>query len=155
MRRIARAVASGLALALACAAPASATCAFQSITSMQFTYGGLGAGAATAAATMSVSCDASSASNVSIALDAGLHAGASPNPSRHLLNAANDQTLDYNVFTDGAYTTIWGDGTNGTAVQSHAQAPGSFSLTLYGLIPSGQHVPAGTYADVLTATMIF
>jgi spore coat protein U-like protein len=153
VRRVAAALA--LVLAAACAAPASATCAFQNITSMQFTYGGLGAGAATAAATMSVSCDAASASNVSIAIDPGLHAGGSANPSRRLLNAANDQTLSYNIFIDGAYTTIWGDGTNGTVVQSRAETAGTFSLTLYGLIPSGQHVPAGTYGDVLTATMIF
>lgn len=145
----------GVVLALACVSPALATCSFTSIGSLPFTYNPITGGAATASSTMTVSCDASSGTNVSISLDPGLHAGASSNPWRKLLNAANNQTLNYNIYTDGAYTTIWGDGTNATATQSHAQVAASFSFTLYGQVPSGQNVSAGNFSDTVTATMTF
>jgi spore coat protein U domain-containing protein, fimbrial subunit CupE1/2/3/6 len=134
---------------------ASATCSFQSIQSLPFSYDPIGGGAATASAKMTIACDAASTTGVTIALDAGAHAGPAAAPWRRMVNASGGETLNYNVYTDPAHATIWGDGTSGTAVQSHAQDAGTFVLTLYGLIPGGQSVAAGSFSDTITATLTF
>ncbi|HEX3464570.1 MAG TPA: spore coat U domain-containing protein [Candidatus Elarobacter sp.] len=135
--------------------PASATCSFQSIQSLPFSYDPIGGAAATAAATMTISCDASSATAVTVTLDAGTHAGPAATPWRKLMNVADGETLNYNIYLDAAHATVWGDGTSGTGVESHAQTSGTFALTLYGLIPGGQSVAAGSYSDTVTATLTF
>ncbi|HTD32561.1 MAG TPA: spore coat U domain-containing protein [Candidatus Elarobacter sp.] len=150
-------------LLLALPGTASASCSFRSIESLPFAYDPIGGAAATAAATMTVTCSGSGygggygggPTDVTVSLDAGTHAGPSATPWRKLANPLNGQTLNYNVYVDPAHATVWGDGTSGTATQSHAQTFGTFSLTLYGLIPAGQSVAAGSYSDTITATLTF
>lgn len=59
--------------------------------------------------------------------------------------------LEYNVYQDAAMTVIWGDGTDGSS--SFVSASGNAQLLLYGRIPAGQDVAAGTYTDTLTVTV--
>ena len=81
---------------------------------------------------------------------------------RHLSAGVN--TLNYNLYRDAARTLIWGDGTGGSSVQ-----PGSVSFpllslssvtrdndhTIYGRLFGGQNVPAGSYSDTITVTVMF
>lgn len=67
--------------------------------------------------------------------------------------ANGDSRLDYNLYLDAAHTLIWGDPS-----PNHYNRSGWFisgSLTVYGLIPAGQDVPAGIYSDSVTATVNF
>lgn len=89
--------------------------------------------------------------------------------SRSMQAQAGANMLQYNLYSEANYTTIWGDGINaGTGVVS-----GGFSLRgtggllgvlatpetehlshpVYGRIPAGQNVPAGIYEDTITVTV--
>jgi spore coat protein U-like protein len=79
------------------------------------------------------------------------------NPRRMRRSAGSD-LLNYNVYTDAARTTIFGDGTGGTSPVRTRRPPGprvpwSANITMYGRIPSGQNVSVGAYSDTLTATV--
>ena len=92
-----------------------------------------------------------------IAISAGSSASFS---TRRLRSGSN--TLNYNLYLDPSYTTIWGDGTGGSQVVN-----GSVTLDLLGLSP-GQvfyvygSIPArqltavpGVYNDVITVTLTY
>jgi spore coat protein U-like protein len=69
-------------------------------------------------------------------------------------------TLTYNVYTTAAHTTVWGDGTAGTATVTGslivAAASSGFQIqTVYGLIGGPQNVTPGVYstASPITVTL--
>lgn len=79
------------------------------------------------------------------------------NPRRMKRLGGND-LFDYNIYTDPARTSILGDGTGGTTdirLKRPTGPPANWSenIILYGRIPPGQDVSAGTYMDTLTATV--
>ncbi|MBL8511491.1 MAG: spore coat protein U domain-containing protein [Betaproteobacteria bacterium] len=93
----------------------------------------------------------------SIALNKGSTA-ATFNPRQMALGA---ERLNYNIYTNAARTTIWGDGTSGTTAVT-----GTFTLntiggtsnrnhTMRARIPQGQDVAAGNYTDTVTITLTF
>lgn len=65
--------------------------------------------------------------------------------------------LRYNLYVDANRSTIWGDGSPGTSIQSHQAllSLGAHLFTVYGRIPAGQDAPAGTYLDSITVTVDF
>lgn len=73
---------------------------------------------------------------------------------RHLASAADDR-LTYDLFTDPARTSIWGDGTDGTVTSGGDGDTTSAHHTIYGRIPAGQNVRIGTYSDLITVTLEF
>jgi len=57
-----------------------------------------------------------------------------------------------------AFTTIWGDGTNGTVLTPGGTTWGNASAQTFnvcGQVPAGQDVEQGLYADIITATVNF
>jgi len=86
-----------------------------------------------------------------------LSTGASGSYSQRTLKKSAS-ALTYNLFSDSAYSRIWGNGTGGST-----QVSQSFSslfivdrtLTVYGRIPAGQNVPAGAYADTIIVTVTY
>jgi spore coat protein U-like protein len=57
-----------------------------------------------------------------------------------------------------AFTTIWGDGTNGTVLTPSGTTWGNISAQTFnvcGQVPAGQDVEQGLYADIITATVNF
>lgn len=83
-------------------------------------------------------------------------------PQRAMESGGNK--LNYNLYTSTARTTIWGDGTSGTGVESGSfHYPGLIgvgvkrekSYSFYGRIPANQNVPAGTYSDSITVTVVY
>lgn len=90
-----------------------------------------------------------------------LSAGAGSFAQRQM--TANGHSLGYNIFTSATYTSIWGDGTNGTStvigtVSSNANGQNNRGLhTLYGRVPlaSIQQAYAGNYIDVLAVTILY
>lgn len=90
-----------------------------------------------------------------VALSAGLSGTYAP---RTMSSGA--ATLGYNLYTSAAYNIVWGDGVGGTAtvtltggtVQAGQR---TFNRAIYGRIPAGQAVPAGTYTDIIMVTVTF
>lgn len=66
-------------------------------------------------------------------------------------------SLDYNLYTDAARSTIWGDGTSGTSphMQSSGPKDSTNNVTVYGRVFAGQDVSAGSYGDSITVTIFF
>jgi len=85
---------------------------------------------------------------------------ASPNSGgfnpRKMKLTTGTELLNYNLFTNAARTTIWGDGTAGTSrVSRNLRRNQPVNLTVYGRIPAGQDVRIGSYSETLTVTITY
>ena len=85
-----------------------------------------------------------------------LSAGSSLNPGARLMKKGSDQ-IDYNIYADGGYMTVWGDGTGGSLDRTYNSllSLGSVSFTGFGRLPQGQYVAPGAYTDHITVTVSF
>ena len=90
----------------------------------------------------------------SVRITINLSRGGAPtfNPRRMLKSG---EALNYNLYMDAARTTIWGDATSGTSQYGPVKANPTDTLTIYGRIPAGQDVTAGSYTDTVVATINF
>lgn len=106
--------------------------------------------------TVEIACN-----NPNVSYTVLLSAGSGTYAQRYM--TANGQRLGYNIFTSATYTSIWGDGTGGTAtvvgtVSSNANGQNNRGLhVLYGRIPlaSIRAAYSGSYADVLAVTITY
>jgi spore coat protein U-like protein len=80
--------------------------------------------------------------------------------AQRLLSDGGSNTLQYNLFSNAARTTIWGDGSASTAVVTGSGTglgiPNQTSHTVYGELAdstANQNVPSGTYTDTITVTI--
>lgn len=92
-----------------------------------------------------VSCDAPSSYTISLGPGTGNYL------TRALSNGAHQ--LAYNLYIDATYTTVWGDGSNGTGVVSGAGIGDDH--VVYASVPAGQNPTVGTYTDAITVTVVF
>jgi spore coat protein U-like protein len=78
------------------------------------------------------------------------------------------QNLRYNLYLDTGYTMIFGNGASGTyditvcypggtvtCTGATGQSGVTYSGTVYGLLPAGQNVTAGTFTDTLVVTVTY
>lgn len=103
---------------------------------------------------VTVSCDEVPPPDVVIAI--GPSAGSGGFNPRQMRHASRPDRLGYNLFTDASRSAVWGDGTGGTRtvfLKNVKRNKPPVVTTIYGRIPPGQNVPAGSYADTLTATI--
>jgi spore coat protein U-like protein len=114
-----------------------------------------GAGAILGATTVKVACTKSNPFNVGLGY--GLTAGSSYT-TRLLGNGAN--TLQYNLYTSGSHSIVWGDGSGstqyvtGTGTGTATPVP----LTVYGVLPdsaANQLAAGGTYSDTILVVIIY
>jgi spore coat protein U-like protein len=93
---------------------------------------------------------------VAVTIDLGPGQNASTFFPRYMTKGS-PPLLGYNLFTDAARSTIWGDGSAGTSRYSNNSPPAltNVTLTVYGRIPAGNDVTAGSYADTVVATITF
>ena len=133
------------ALPLVASMPCRAACTV-STTSVSFsTYDVFSTSNSDITATVTVRCNPSQAYSLSLSTGAGTYA------SRTLLNGSF--TLSYNLYTDAARLTIWGDGSSGTStVSGNAK---NATHTVYGRIPASQNVHAGSYSDTIIVTITY
>ena len=70
--------------------------------------------------------------------------------------ASGSNSLDYNLYTDPTYTTIWGSGSGGTSSVSNTNN-GASAMThfIYGKITAGQDAAVGSYTDSIIITIAF
>lgn len=91
--------------------------------------------------------------NITIELSAGGAASFSP---REMSDGGSNR-LEYNLYTSAARTTIFGDGTSGTAIYGPLNpADGTnVDVTVFGRIPALQDLPAASYSDTITVTLTY
>jgi spore coat protein U-like protein len=69
------------------------------------------------------------------------------------------EPLNYNLYRDSGRSTVWGDGSSGTSIYSATvtalQVAVDILVTVFGRIPAGQDVSAGSYTDTITVTINF
>jgi spore coat protein U-like protein len=132
-------------------ASVAANC-FVSAANMNFgAYSGVAA--LTAASDVTVRC--TNGWNYALELSTG-----SGNYAERKLAGTPSGTLGYNLYSDAARTTVWG---NGTASTSTVTGTGrglskDNKHTVYGLLPdsaANQDAPAGTYSDTIVVTVVY
>jgi spore coat protein U-like protein len=132
-------------------ASVAANC-FVSAANMNFgAYSGVAA--LTAASDVTVRC--TNGWNYALELSAG-----SGNYNERKLTGTPSGTLGYNLYTDAAYTTVWG---NGTASTSTVTGTGrglskDNKHTVHGRLPdsaANQDAPVGTYSDTIVVTVVY
>ena len=125
------------------------------VTATNLTFGTYNASSGTpTTSTMAVTVSCVFGADTLPAFVAALSKGVAPtyNP-RQMALAAN--RLNYNIFNQNTYTTIWGDGTGGTLTRSYGGGGNSAAGTGYGRITTGQYVTPGNYTDTITATITY
>ena len=102
--------------------------------------------------TLTIECTA--ATPYTVALSAGLNAGGATNFSaRKMANGA--YTLGYQLYVDNGRSSVWGNGTSGSAVYSGIGSGGVQNVTIYGRLPSLTGTVPGTYTDTVTVTVTY
>ena len=140
-------------LAGAGVAAGSGKCSFVSVSGPAFgTYDVFAPAPLDSTGTIGFQCNpGTGAGNIEVSLSAG---GSGGFVSRAM--SSGSDTLSYNLFLDAAKTQIWGDGTGGSSMLTTSLTGGGWTTitqTIYGRIPGGQDVTAGTYLDTITVTM--
>jgi spore coat protein U-like protein len=74
--------------------------------------------------------------------------------------ASGAHRLGYNLYTDAARLLGWGTCASGTVTVSDAanlrltgKSVDTANFTVYGRVPGGQNIPAGSYSNTTTITV--
>ena len=152
MRRLATLTRAAIAMAivlLVCGRADAAKCTV-STTSINFgTYNVFSINPIDSMGTLTYNCNGG-ADYVMVTLDAGDNGSFSAR-----LLARNTERLSYNLFVDPSHSVVWGNGTAGTSFHSASDPPNKTDVTvpIFGRIPAGQDVSAGTYTDTVTVVI--
>ena len=132
-----------------CSSPTTETLAFGN-------YNPISGSAATATANITITCTNTTAIT-SVTLNAGTGTGTINARKMEKNGTDTTKTLNYNLYTSSANTSIWGDGTTGNVsnnVSGSAGIGSAQTITVYGTIASGQTtVEPGSYSDTITVTI--
>jgi spore coat protein U-like protein len=101
------------------------------------------------AGTLTVACTASAP--YTLALDKGFGPSIS---SRLMKVSGGSATISYQLYQDAGHSTIFGDGTIGSA-KSGIGTGAAQLIDVFGQIPSQNISAAGDYSDSITVTVIF
>jgi len=152
-------LAAGAALSPALAA-AAVSCTASSTSTAFGVYNPLSATPTYANGNVQVTCTLLSGGATTVTLVSSYSTGSSGSYAmRTMLSGANK--LNYNLFFDAAYTQIRGNGTGGsqtggaTLNLTPTNPTQTASGTIYGRIPAGQDVAAGSYSDTIVVTITY
>jgi spore coat protein U-like protein len=139
-----------LAVVLGAAARVEATCTV-SATGVNFgTYNVFDSNADTSTGTVTYRCG-----NTDHDIQITISKGSSSTYNPRTLTKSSE-ILQYNLFRDSGFATIWGDGTGGTGTYTQHNPPNQdVMLTVYGRISALQDVSAGSYGDTVVVTVNF
>ena len=90
--------------------------------------------------------------NCSGTLTFALDGGTSGNINARQMSSGVSR-LNYQIYRDPTRSAVWGTGANAQSQILLETRNGS--ITVYGRIPGGQVVPAGTYTDTVNITLTF
>jgi spore coat protein U domain-containing protein, fimbrial subunit CupE1/2/3/6 len=102
--------------------------------------------------TVDFSVRCTSGTNGTISLNGGIGSSGSV-ATRTMESGAN--SVNYSLYMNNSYATIWGDGTSGTSTYPHTGTGSTTNLTIYGRVPSQTTPTAGTYSDTITITVTY
>ena len=144
-------LAAAVAALVSAAGRAEAACTVSTTSANFGTYDVFSASANASTATITYRCG-NADKDILITLSQGSSPTFTPRTLRN-----GTEVLQYNLYRDAAFSTIWGDGTSGTATYTLKNPPNSQDviLTVYGRIPAQQDVAVGSYADALIVTINF
>jgi spore coat protein U-like protein len=122
-----------------------------------------GGGALTSTSTVSVLC--TNGTTFTTALNGGSTTGGTV-AQRLMAEGGGSGTLQYNLYTTAAHTTVWGDGTGSSVTQPGTGAgmanANAQSLTVFGQLPdnaTNQAAPVTgattAYSDTITVTVTY
>ena len=143
-----------VALFLLLPVPAQALCVGTGVSATAVAFGTYDPSAKTPTITqgqITVQCTVGVLTGFSVALSKGMGTYA----LRTMTYGSN--ALGYNLYTDGTYGTVWGDGTSGTGMQNFDAliSLGSITYNVFGVLGTGQYPAPGTYTDSITVTVTF
>jgi spore coat protein U-like protein len=95
-------------------------------------------------------CDVNQAT-ISIGIGQSATSGSIAN--RQLAQTVGTGRLNYNIYKDGGYSNLWGDGTAGTTTLMVNTTARTTSVPIYGKIDPGQDAPVGTYKDTVIVSV--
>ena len=134
-----------------------------SATGLSFgSYDVFAAGAITSTTTLSVTCTLTSGGATTVNYVVALAPGSSGTfVQRQMKNGGN--ALGYNLYSDPARTTVWGDGTgsaptvSGMPMTLKPPTPSTKTdnFTVYGNVPALQDAAVGAYSDNITITLTY
>lgn len=108
--------------------------------------------------TVTVNCSLLGILSLLVAYQIQFSTGSSGAYTNRTMNYLSSQ-LNYNLFTNAARTTIWGNGGPGTSVVSDGYllglGPVIRDYPIYLQIPASQVVPAGVYNDTINITVVY
>ena len=132
---------------------ASAQCSFPSTAPVAFgAYDVLSATPRDSTGSVTFNCSLP----VAVTVDLGKGLNSSNFSPRKMARTGGGTSLDYDLYFNSGRTQIWGDGTSGTShYTGTAPTLQNVTLTIYGRIPAGKNVTAGSYTDTVVATIIF
>lgn len=123
-------------------------------------YDVFAAGPITSTTTLSVTCTLTTGGATDVNYTVALSPGASSTfVQRQMKNGGN--ALGYNLYSDSARTTVWGDGTGSTQtvpglMKVKPSTPSlTDNLTVYGSVPALQDAAVGAYSDNITITLSY
>lgn len=102
-----------------------------------------------------VTVSATSGTPYTIGLTSGSGSGATLSARILTGTTSSANKLSYNIFTDSGHTTIWGDGTGGSATASGTGTGTPQVYTMYGQIPAGQSAAPDSYTDTVTVNVTY
>jgi spore coat protein U-like protein len=138
---------------LAVAAPAfsASVCTIQSLPTLGFANYDVFVGAPTVTSGIATIRCTGSGSLGSFTVGIGQSATSSSISGRQMAQTGVGATgrLNYNIYKDGGYSNLWGDGTAGTTPLIVPAAGLNTQVPVYGKIDPGQDAPVGNYKDTV------
>jgi len=104
--------------------------------------------ASASAATTTVTVTCTTGTTYHVALDDGVNFDA----TRRMVSGGTN-FLEYELYTNEGHTIRWGS--TGLTDVDGTGAGSAQALTVYGLVPSGQFVTAGSYSDTINVTVTY
>ena len=145
-------------LALLLPGPAWAACTLSATTLAFGDYSPRNPAVVSSVGTIRLTCTALLQVNVqyTITLSAG---GGGSYGARRMTTGGAATTLAYQLYRDAAGTSVWGDGSAGTAtvqgVESLVLLGSGRTISVYGRLPARQNVAPGVYADTVMVTVTY
>lgn len=102
--------------------------------------------------TITVNC--TKGTNYSIGLNEGTAAGATVT-TRQMEDAVSSDLINYSLYSNSSRTVNWGNTQNTDTVDVASATGAAENHTVYGRIPAGQYVTAGSYSDTITVTVTY
>jgi len=84
-----------------------------------------------------------------------LNDGGNSSGGTRRMAAGGGNFLTYQLYQDTGRTTAWGSGTGAGRTIAGAPSKAPQSFTVFGRVPAGQDVSAGSYTDTVVATINF